>query len=45
MINSKQTPHRSAAAMASLSAVLTKPSFRGAMVFLASSQRKRTRRM
>ena len=76
MINSKQHPQRSAAAIASLRAVLTRPGFNGAITcdgdhsywlfaslhniflgnvlilflfscftFLASSQRKRTRRM
>ena len=44
-MSSKQTPHRSAAAMASLRAVLTRPSLSGATVFLASSQRNMTRRM
>ena len=45
IISSKQTPQRSAAAMASLRAVLTRPSLSGATSFLAISQRNMTRRM
>jgi len=45
MISSKQTPHRSAAAMASLRAVLTRPSLRGATIFLAISHRNMIKTM